>query len=207
MNYYKEFEKIKFSSVLGPLFKPMLYNTATEKEVEIFNKCKKFVEIGSKFAFFYPCYMAICHDVKKKREPWTYKKIDHIQRKDGNKKRCIYYIPSDVYPYIRYDGYEVKVEDNVPENLKMKAENCARFFELELNYLRWIIGVNFEKNNIFTFEDKWKRFKPCIVINNTTDKLSFGYEYENIIDNDYFNKYDELLEEEKRMIESGNYII
>lgn len=205
MKSIDEFIKIKHVVIYGPLSKPMLKKESTEKEKEIFHKNKKKAEIFMKYAEFYPNCYAISFELEKKRKPWTYKKIDHIQRKDGNK--CIYYIPSDIYSYLKYDGSEMKLEDDIPENLRLKAENCAKFFELELNYLRWIIGVNFEKNGIFIFEDKWKRLKPSIIIDNTTNKLSFGYEYEDIIDNDYIQKYNELEKEEKRMIKSGKYII
>ena len=207
MKSIDEFIKIKHVVIYGPLSKPMLKIESTEKEKEIFHKNKKNAEIFMKYAEFYPNCYAISFELEKKRKPWTYKKIDHIQRKNGDKNKCIYYIPSDIYPYLIYDGSEMKVKVSVPKNLKIKAENCAKFFELELNYLKYIMNVNFEENSIFDFENKLRKFKPSIIIDNTTNKLSFGYKYEDIIDNDYIQKYNELEKEEKRMIKSGEYII
>lgn len=179
--------KIKHAIVFSPLGRPLLKIDASDNEKKIFFKYNFIAEISMKMHFFYPD-----------------NKLECIMLKN---KKYTYYIPSDVYKYLKYDGKSVSMKNETPDELKEKVSKCAKCLELELNYLKYIIGVNFEKNNFITFQKRNKFFKPTIIIDHSTEKLSFNYTYEKMIDNDYIKNYDELLEEEEQMIKSGKYII
>ena len=186
-NKLEKIIKIKSSIHYSPLCKPLLKADSGKRENKIFNKYKNILEIFLVFQEFYKGNSMTCDDLKN--------------------KKYIYNIPSDVYQYLKYDGNKIIINNDVCDELKTKTKNCAKYLELELNYLNHLINVNFEQDDFFVFNCIKKLFKPTIIINHSTDKISFDSTYEQIIDNEYFKDYEKLLNEEKIMIESGEYII
>lgn len=96
---------------------------ASAEEFKLFTKIKNKYEISTKCSMNFAGF---------------YKRIKNIQFDS-----YIYYIPGDVYNYIRYDNQKISQFTPVPSELKEKVKKCSRFLEIELTYLLLIKHCDF----------------------------------------------------------------
>lgn len=182
-NRYKQLKRITCFSPLGNL---LIKKNASEKQYKLFAKIKTNYEVNTKYCMNFT---------------GVYKRIKNIQFDS-----YIYYIPDDVYNYIRYDNQKIYQITPVPSELKEKVENCSRFLEIELTYLLLIKRCNFSDNPIIK-KSFSRPFRPTIKIEKSFDnRISIYERYEEIENNEYIARYDEFMRKEIKMIEESNYI-
>lgn len=181
-----KYEQLKKVTCFSPLGNLLIKKNASARQYKLFTKIKTNYEVNTKYCMNFT---------------GVYKRIKNIQFDS-----YIYYIPDDVYNYIRYDNQKIYQITPVPSELKEKVENCSRFLEIELTYLLLIRCCNFSDNPIIK-KSFSRPFRPTIKIEKSFDnRISIYERYEEIENNEYIARYDEFMRKEIKMIEESNYI-
>lgn len=186
--------KLKESNLKDKLFfaadgNLLLQLPATETEIVEFNSIKKRMSAQHKYYMF-------LHDMYHNSAGPMYEKGIYI-----------YYIPGDIYNYLKWVDGTMKVKNTVPFELKEKAINCARWIDIELNFamlsLKAVIlnGKGLNIKNIHKFP------KTIIVIKKSKeDRISLVLKYENVKNNFYIKAYTSYEETKKEQLISNNAI-
>ena len=123
--------------------------------------------------------------------------------KDISKRKIyVYYIPSDIYKYMKYEKGKISSKCFVPENLKEKFKKCSIYIEIDLNYLSRIVGCNFICSSNFDLRHIVNISKPLIIIiPSKKDKVSIYESYNTILKHPYIKDYEMNYEEELKLID------
>lgn len=120
---------------------------------------------------------------------------------------CIYYIPNDIYPYIRYSDGMVSERKPVPKELMEKFYNCKRYIEIELAFFDIIYHENIIGNKDVCKRKILNPLKRIIILKpSQKNKISFSMDYEKIKNKSYILEYENNLEKEKIMMREYGYI-
>lgn len=120
------------------------------------------------------------------------------------KKVYMYYIPSDIYKYIKYEKGKISSKGIVPENIKEKFKKCSIYIEIDLNYLSRIIGCNFVCSSNFSLKHISDISKPVIIIlPSKKDMVSIYESYNTILKHPYIKNYEKNYLEEQKLIADG----
>lgn len=120
------------------------------------------------------------------------------------RKYYVYYIPSDIYKYMKYEKGKISSKRIVPENLKEKFKKCSVYIEIDLNYLSRIVRCNFICSSNFDLRHIVNISKPLIIIiPSKKDKVSIYESYNTILKHPYIKDYEMNYEEELKLIASG----
>ena len=164
-----------------------LKKEASDKEIAFYIKNKKNINYEFKYGLNYPGLFFKANKLKI--------------------KKYIYYIPNDIFKYLKYDGNEIILSNDIPENIKRKAIDCARFMEVEINYLYHIKKCNFISNEFIECKNKNRILKPTIEIQSSNENiLSFESNYKEKIECSYIQKYDYYKKIEEEMKNSDKYL-
>ena len=113
------------------------------------------------------------------------------------RKIYVYYIPSDIYKYMKYEKGKISSKRIVPENLNV-------YIEIDLNYLSRIVRCNFICSSNFGLKHISDISKPIIKIRPSKKDLVSIYEsYNTILKHPYIEDYEKNYEEEQKLISSG----
>ena len=122
----------------------------------------------------------------------------------SQRKVYVYYIPSDIYKYMKYEKGKISSKRIVPENLKEKFKKCSVYIEIDLNYLNRIVRCNFICSSNFGLKHISDISKPIIIIIPSKKDLVSIYEsYNTILKHPYIEDYEKNYEEEQKLISSG----
>lgn len=161
----------------------LLKKTASKKEQELFNSIKFKEETFRKFHFGMHLFS------------------DTIS---NNQKLYVYYIPSDIYPYIYYQNQIVYSKIKIPNSIKGKFNDCKRYIEVDFNYLfiierfNCLLGKNIKTGNPFNIRN------PSIIIKQSkNDKISFKSTYKSILECPYIKNYEVSQEIKKSYIDNN----
>lgn len=152
---------------------PLIRTDISEDEFNKFLEIKENLSYQSKFEKLHHCVYGII-------KQYIFKP-NHIH---------IYYIPSDIFDYIEYNGNEI-VANNLPKSLEKKFSICKIVLDIDLNYLYKYRNAIFigKKINGLTNEFITPN-RPIIFIKRSQKgKIGRNQKYVEIIENNYIKYY------------------
>lgn len=134
-------------------------------------------------------------------------RYDQYYHLKNNKKIMIYYIPKDIFNYIKYINKNIVTNGIVPKDIEEKFNICCRWLNVEFNYLFDVKHCNcIGGKKIGLKSSSYKRGNQIIIIRKSKhDKISFERDYNQILKSDYIQNYDKNLAEKLDLIKSGDY--
>lgn len=133
-------------------------------------------------------------------------RYDQYYHLKNNKKIMIYYIPKDIYNYIKYKNKNIVANGIVPKEIKNKFNICSRWLNVEFNYLFDVKHYNCIGGKKVGLKPSYNRENPIIIIKKSShDRISFKGNYSQILKSDYIQNYDKNLVEKLELIKSGDY--
>lgn len=133
-------------------------------------------------------------------------RYDQYYHLKNNRKVMIYYIPKDIYNYIKYKNKNIVANGIVPKEREEKFNICSRWLNVEFNYLFDAKHYNCIGGKKIGLKPSYNRENPIIIIKKSShDRISFKGNYSQIFKSDYIQNYDKNLAEKIELIKSGDY--
>ena len=143
---------------------PLLKKTATDEQIEIFNKIKNRLKYDRMYNLFHYNW----------REYSLFKN-----------KIYFYRIPKDIFPYITYKNDQIIVKDSIPEELKEKANICKKILEIDFNYFFFFLDVSCLNGKEIGINNQFKFKTPLIIFVKSKNKIEFGEDYSYVSERRY----------------------
>lgn len=133
-------------------------------------------------------------------------RYDQYYHLKNNRKVMIYYIPKDIYNYIKYKNKNIVANGIVPKEIEEKFNICSRWLNVEFNYLFDVKHYNCIGGTKIGLKPSYNRENSIIIIKKSShDRISFKGNYGQILKSDYIQNYDKNLVEKLELIKSGDY--
>ena len=165
---------------------PLLKKTATDEQIEIFNKIKNRLKYDRMYNLFHYNW----------REYSLFKN-----------KIYFYRIPKDIFPYITYKNDQIIVKDLIPEELKEKANICKKILEIDFNYFFHIKNVSCLNGKEIGINNRFKFKTPLIIFIKSKDKIEFRENYNNVSETNYIKYRIYGKTSEKAIIRIGDKLM
>lgn len=165
---------------------PLLENTATDEQIEIFNKIKNKLKYESQYKLLHRCFP------------------NYLNIKN---KPYLYYIPKDISKYIKYQNNRILIKNAIPDYLKEKVDICKTIIQIDINYLFEIKNASCVNGQKIGIKNKWHRNVPVIIFVQSKNKIGLFYNYNYMKNLDYikYSRHGYLTEHGKISI-YDNYI-
>lgn len=100
---------------------------------------------------------------------------DQYYHLKNNKKIMIYYIPKDIYNYIKYSNKNIVTNGIVPKEIEEKFNICCRWMNIEFNYLFDVKHYNCVGGKKLGLKPSlYNKDNPIIIIRKSSrDRISF----------------------------------
>ena len=134
---------------------PLLKKTATDEQIEIFNKIKNRLKYDRMYNLFH----------------YNWREYSLFKNK--------------IYFYLTYKNDQIIVKDSIPEELKEKANICKKILEIDFNYFFHIKNVSCLNGKEIGIKNRFKFKTPLIVFIKSKNKIEFGEDYSYVSERRY----------------------